>query len=191
LGFPALKSSKANVQTALKAGGRGLAGGRQRTQHILVVFQVAAALVLLTGGGLLFGTIQNLWAVNPGFSPQNVVTFQVGLPREATLVPEGIRIAYQGLTERIRQIPGVAAADITALVPLGGGSNEGPFWVGPYQPASMAEIPRAVYYPVGPDCVNAMRIPLLRGRFLRRADNRNSNLVVLVDSLLARRFFPA
>ena len=118
--FPALKSSKADVQGALKEGGRGLAGGHRRTQHVLVVVQVALALVLLNGGALLFRTIQNLWAVNRGFNPENVITFQVGLPREATLAPEGIRIAYQRLTERIHQIPGVSAADISALVPLGG-----------------------------------------------------------------------
>ena len=188
--FPALKSSKADVQGALKEGGRGLAGGHRRTQHVLVVVQVAFALVLLNGGGLLFRTIQNLWAVNRGFNPENVITFQVGLPREATLGPEGIRIAYQRLTERIRQIPGVPAADISALVPLGGSSNEGPFWVGAHQPASMAEIPRAVYYPIGPDYVKAMQIPLQRGRFLRRPDNQNSNLVVLIDTLMARQFFP-
>ncbi len=188
--FPALKSSKADVQGALKEGGRGLAGGHRRTQHVLVVVQVALALVLLNGGGLLFRTIQNLWAVNRGFNPENVITFQVGLPREATLAPEGIRIAYQRLTERIQEIPGVSAADISALVPLGGSSNEGPFWVGAHQPASMAEIPRAVYYPIGPDYVKAMQIPLQRGRFLRRADNQNSNLVVLIDTLMARRFFP-
>lgn len=188
--FPALHSARANVQAVLKGGGRGLAAGNQPMQRILVVFEVAAALVLLNGAGLLIRTIRNLWSVNPGFSPQNVVTFQVGLPREATLAPEGIRIAYQQLMERVRQVPGVAAADITALVPLGGGANEGPFWVGPQQPASMAEIPRAVYYPIGPDYLSAMEIPLLRGRLLGHADNRNSSLVVLVDSLLARRFFP-
>jgi len=188
--FPALKSSKADVQGALKEGGRGLAGGHRRTQHVLVVVQVAFALVLLNGGGLLFRTIQNLWAVNRGFNPENVITFQVGLPREATLTPEGIRISYQRLTERIRQIPGVSVADISALVPLGGSSNEGPFWVGAHQPASMAEIPRAVYYPIGPDYVKAMQIPLQRGRFLRRPDNQNSNLVVLIDTLMARQFFP-
>jgi putative ABC transport system permease protein len=188
--FPALTSSKADVQDALKAGGRGVASGHQRMQRVLVVVQVSLALVLLTGGGLLFRTIQNLWAVNPGFNPEGVITFQVGLPREATLAPEGIRVAYQRLTERIRQIPGVAAADISALVPLDGGANEGPFWVGPHQPASMAEIPRAVYYPVGPDYMKAMRIPLQRGRSLKRSDNHDSNLVVVVDTLLARRFFP-
>ena len=159
--FPALKSSKTDVQTGLKEGGRSLAGGHQRTQHVLVVLQVALALVLLTGGGLLFRTIRNLWAVNPGFNPRHVITFQVGLSRAVTDTPSRMRIAYQQLAERIRQIPGVEAADITALVPLSRGSNEGPFWVGPHQPASMAEIPRAIYYPTGPDYVRTMEIPLL------------------------------
>lgn len=189
--LPALRNSKTDVQSTLKEGGRGLAGGGQRTQHVLVIVQVAMAVVLLAGGGLLFRTIQNLWAVDRGFNPENVITFQVGLPREATLAPEGIRIAYQRMTEAIRRIPGVRAADISALIPLSGAANEGPFWTGPHRPASsMAEIPRAVYYPTGPDYVKAMQIPLQRGRFLRRSDNQNSNLVVLVDGLLAHRFFP-
>jgi predicted permease len=100
------------------------------------------------------------------------------------------RIAYQQLTARIRQIPGIEAADIAALLPLGHRDNSGPFWVGSRQPASMAEIPRAVYYPSGPDYLRAMKIPLLRGRPLSAADNVNSEPVVLIDSLLARTYFP-
>ncbi|MGA3043189.1 MAG: ABC transporter permease, partial [Bryobacteraceae bacterium] len=142
--FPALKSSKMDVQTGLKEGGRSVAGGHQRAQHILVVLQFALALVLLTGGSLLFRTIRNLWAVNPGFNPLRVTTLQVGLSRAVTHTPSRMRIAYQQLVEITRQIPGVEAADITALVPLSRGANEGPFWVGTHQPASMAEIPRAI-----------------------------------------------
>ncbi len=188
--FPALKSSKSDLQTGLREGGRNLGRGHQRTQHFLVVLQVALALVLLTGGGLLFRTIHNLWAVNPGFDSQHVLTFQVGLSRAVVNTSPRVRVAYRELTERIRQIPGVEAADITALVPLSRGSNEGPFWVGPNQPASMPEIPRAIYYPTGPDYVRTMEIPLLSGRLLNPADNLNSEVVVLVDRLLARRFFP-
>jgi predicted permease len=189
--FPALKSSKLDVQTGLKEGGRSVAGGHQRAQRILVVLQIALALVLLDGGSLLFRTVRNLWAVDPGFNPRHVVTFQVGLSQAVTNTPSRMRIAYQELAERTRQIPGVEAADITALVPLSREYNEGPFWVGPHQPAlSMAEIPRAVYYPTGPDYVRTMEIPLLSGRSLSRADNLNSQVVVLVDSLLAHWFFP-
>jgi predicted permease len=188
--FLALKSSKTDVQTGLKERGRSVAGGHQRAQHVLVVLQIALALVLLTGGSSLFQTIRNLWAVNPGFNPQNLITFQVRLSQAVTNTPSRMRVAYQQLVERMRQIPGVEAADITALVPLSRGANEGPFWVGPHQPASMAEIPRAIYYPTGPDYVRTMEIPLLAGRFLGRTDNLNSEVVVLVDDLLAHRFFP-
>ncbi len=90
----------------------------------------------------------------------------------------------------MRQIPGVEASDITALLPLSEGDNSGPFWLGPHQPASMAEIPRALYYPIGPDYPRTLQIPLLRGRFLTRADNVDSELVVLIDSLLAGAYFP-
>jgi predicted permease len=188
--LPALRSSKTDVQAGLKEGGRGSTGGHQRTQHVLVTVQISLALVLLTGGSLLLRTIRNLWSVNPGFDTQHVITFQVGLSPSVTNTPSKIRIAFQQLTERIRDIPGVEMADITALVPLGKGSNEGPFWVGSQQPASMAEIPRAIYYPSGPNYLRTMKIPLLRGRFVTRADNVNSELVVVIDSLLARAYFP-
>jgi len=94
------------------------------------------------------------------------------------------------LAARLRRIPSVEAADITALLPMGQGSNQGPFWVGIRQPASMAEIPRAIYYPSGPDYLRAMQIPLLRGRFISSADTTNSELVVVIDRLLARTYFP-
>ena len=187
--LPALRSSKTDVQSGLKEGGRGLAGGHQRTQQALVVVQIALAVVLLTAGSLLLRTIHNLVAVNPGFEAQHVITFQVGLSASVTNAPAKIRSAYQGLVERIRQIPGVDAADLTALVPMGEAFNEGPFWVGPHQPASLAEIPRAIYYPTGPGYIRTMQIPLLRGRLLTAADNLNSEPVVLIDRLLARTYF--
>jgi len=188
--LPALESSNTDVQAGLKEGSRGSVGGHQRTQRVLVVVQIALALVLLTGGGLLFRTIHSLWSVNPGFETQHVITFQVGLAPSVTNTPSKVRNAYQQLVDRIRQIPGVEAADITALVPLSQARNEGPFWTGPNQPASMAEIPRAIYYPTGPDYVSTMRIPLLSGRALTQADNVKSEVVVLIDSLMARRYFP-
>jgi putative ABC transport system permease protein len=187
--LPALRSSKTDVQSGLKEGGRGLAGGHQRTQQALVVVQIALAVVLLTAGSLLLRTIHNLVAVNPGFEAQHVITFQVGLSASVTNAPAKIRSAYQGLVERIRQIPGVDAADLTALVPMGEAFNEGPFWVGPHQPPSLAEIPRAIYYPTGPGYIRTMQIPLLRGRLLTAADNLNSEPVVLIDRLLARTYF--
>jgi putative ABC transport system permease protein len=188
--LPALKSSKTDLQAGLKEGSRGSAGGHHRTQRTLAVVQIALALVLLAGGSLLFRTIRNLLAVNPGFDPRHVMTFQVGLSPSVAGTAPRIRTAYQQLVDRIRKIPGVESADITALIPLGQGANDGPFWIGSQQPASMAEIPRATYFPIGPDYFSTMKIPLLRGRPLRQADNINSEPVVVIDSLLARSYFP-
>ena len=187
--LPALKSSKTDPQSALKAEGPGSVIGRRSLQRGLVLVQIALTLVLLTGGSVLFRTIRNLWAVDPGFDARNVITFQVGLSPSVTNTARRERIAYQQLVDRIREIPGVESADITALVALSGGANEGPFWVGADQPASLAEIPRAIYYPIGPEYANTLKIPLLRGRFFTQADKTDSQLVVLVDTLLARAYF--
>jgi predicted permease len=187
---PALKSAKTDPQLGLKDGGRGSAGGHQRMQRVLVLVQIALTLVLLTGGSLLFRTIHNLWTVNPGFDARHVITFQVGLSSSVTNTASKERIAYEQLVERIRDIPGVEAADISADVALSGHRNEGPFWRGSQQPASLAEIPRAIWYPIGPDYVSTMKIPLLRGRLLSKADKSDSQLVVLIDGLLARIYFP-
>ncbi len=188
--LPALKSSKIDLQSGLKDGSRGSAGGRQRMQRVLVLVQIALTFVLLTGGSLLFRTIQNLWAVNPGFDARHLITFRVGLSPSVKNRASRQRVAYEQLVERIRHTPGVEAADITALVALSRQGNEGPFWVGSRQPASLAEIPRAIYYPVGPDYVTTMKIPLLRGSFFTQADTPDSEKVVLIDSLLARTYFP-
>ncbi len=188
---PALKYGNTDVQAGLREGGRGATANHQRVQSILVVAQIALALVLLSGAGLLFRSMLNLWAVNPGFDTQHIVTFQVGLSPSVTGTGGAMRAMYDQLTNRIRRIPGVEAAAMTALVPLGHTYNSGPFWIGPHRPpVSMAEIPRATYYPTGPDYPRVMQIPLLRGRFLQRTDDLRSQLVVLVDSQMMRTYFP-
>lgn len=185
--LPALKSSNINLHSGLKGGNRISTGSR--AQGVLVVVQIALALVLLDAGSLLLRTVRNLAGVNPGFDAQHIISFQVGLSLSAAKTPASLRTALQELVSRIGEIPGIEATDLTALVPLGKGANEGPFWVGARQPASMAEIPRAIYYPIGPDYLRTMQIPLLRGRSLSRGDNTKSELVVLIDDSLARSYF--
>jgi hypothetical protein len=90
--LPAVKSSKTDLQAGLKEGW-GATGGRQRIQRVLVVVQIALALVLLTGGSLLLRTIHNLWAVNPGFDVQHVITFRVGLAL-AVMQPSADRVVF-------------------------------------------------------------------------------------------------
>jgi len=186
---PALKSSKADLQTALKEGARGSATAHHRAQGFLVVVQMALTLVILVGAGLLFRTIRNLWDVNPGFDTQNLITFRVGLSPSAAKTSSGMRNAYQQLVERIRNIPGVNATDLTVLVPLSQGQNIGPFWVGSQAPSSSAQAPRALFYWTGPDYLRTMKIPLLRGRYFTPEDTAKSEPVVVIDSVLARTYF--
>jgi len=153
------------------------------------MLQFALTLVLMTGAGLLLRSIHNLWHVNPGFDTQHVVSFQVGLSPSFTHSPAGTRESYQQLLARILEVPGVEADDITNIVPLSGGDNSGPFWVGTAQPASLQEAPHALYFWTGPDYLKTMGVPLLRGRFFTPADQVASGKVVVIDTVLAETFF--
>ena len=186
---PAVKSSKADLQISLKVGARGSTAAH-RTQSSLVIVQMALTVVILMGAGLLFRTIRNLWNVSPGFDTQDIVTFKEGLSPSAAKTPAGMRNAYQQLVERIRNIPGVQAADLTVMVPLSQEANLGPFWVGAQEPAYSAEAPRALFYWTGLDYLRTMRIPLVRGRFFTLEDTIASEPVIVIDSVLAHRYFP-
>lgn len=186
---PALKSSRADVQGSLKSGDRGSTRAHPRGQSALVMIQMALTLVLLVGAGLLLRTIGDLRKVNPGFNTQHVITFKVGLSPSLTQSASSIRIAYQQLLDRIRQIPGVEAADFTNIVPLSEEDNGGPFWVGPQESTSMQDAPHALYFETGPDYLQTMEIPLLRGRFFTPADTSDSEPVVVINSVLAHTYF--
>ncbi len=187
---PALRSSRVDLQASLKTGDRGSTRAHGRGQSALVITQVALTLVLLVGAGLLVRTIRHLWNVDPGFHPQHVITFKVGLSPSLTGTPSSTRLAYRQLLERIREIPGVQAADFTNIVPLSEQDNGGPFWIGAQQSTSMQDAPHALYFETGPEYLQTMQIPLLRGRFFTAADTVESDPVVVIDSVLAHTYFP-
>ena len=186
---PALKSSRADVKGSLKSGDRGFTSAHPRTQSALVIIQTALTVVLLVGASLLLRTIGDLRKVNPGFNTQHVVMFKVGLSPSLTKTASDTRIAYQQLLERIRRIPGVEATDFTNIVPLSEQDNGGPFWIGPQQSTSMQDAPHAMYFETGPDYLQTMQIPLLRGRFFTPADTPDSEPVIVINSVLARTYF--
>jgi predicted permease len=187
---PAHRSSRVDLQPSLQEGGRGSTGGHHRMQSGLVIVQIALTLVLLAGAGLLFRTIQHMWKADLGFESRHVLTFQVGLSPSATKTGAGVRAAYQQLLDRIRQIPGVQGAGITTEVPMTHQINSIPFWVDSHRPASVAEAPRTLGFITDPEFLQTMRIPLIRGRFISQQDTINSSLVAVIDSELARTYFP-
>jgi predicted permease len=187
---PALKGLAVNLDESLKKGGRGATNVHHRTQNILVIGQMALTLVLLASAGLLFRSIRDMWDVNPGFQSGNVITFKIGLSASATKSPAGMRSAYRQLLERIRAIPGVQSADVTNLVPLSQFNNMAPFWIGSRAGTPVAEAPRLLLYWTSPDYLRTMNIPLLEGRFITPEDTTKSERVIVIDSVLARAYFP-
>ena len=187
---PAVKSRSRDLQVALKAGGRGSAGGHHRAQSLLVIAQMALTLVLLVGAGLLFRTLHRLLNVNPGFDAQNIITFRVGVSPSVMKTAANARTGFQQLIEQIRSIPGIAAAEFTDDVPLSGQGGTMPFWLNSQKPESLQAAPRVVMALTGPDYLRAMHIPLLRGRFFTLRDTVSSPCVIVVDSVLAQTFFP-
>jgi predicted permease len=186
---PALKSWNADPQASLKEGGRGSTSAHHRAQSGLVIVQMALTLVLLVGAGLLFQTMRHLWDVNPGFDTQHLITFKVGVSHSLTKTASSTRVAYQQLIERVRQIPGVQAADFTDTVPLSGQGGTMPFWIGSQKPASLQGAPRLAMFLTGPDYLRTMGIALLRGRFFTSEDTTKSPCVMVIDSVFAHNYF--
>lgn len=186
---PALKSSKTDLQTSLKEGGRGTTSAHHRVQNSLVVVQMALTLVLLVGAGLLFRTIRHMWDSNTGFDTQHVITFKVGFSPSLTRTAASMRAAYRQFLERVGMIPGVQAVDFTYIVPLVGSDNVAPFWIGSQKPAVVQAAPRMMVFDTGPDYLRAMGIPLVRGRFFTQEDTAKSPCVAAIDIVFANTYF--
>jgi predicted permease len=189
---PALKTVQPNLQETLKEGGRGVSGVRSRAQRIFVIVEMATALVLLVGAGLMVRSLARLWSVDPGFHPKNVLVFQVALPPAmAGAPPDAIRANLRQLREGIAGVPGVAAVSLQrGGLPMYGDSDD-PFWIeGQPKPERESDMPWALWYEVEPDYLKVMGIPLKRGRFLTERDNQSSPMVAVIDESLAEKYFP-
>ncbi len=188
---PALESARSDINETLKEGGRGTTSGRHRAQRVFVVAELALALVLATGAGLLIRTLSRLWDVDPGFDPHNALTFSTSGTPSATETPAAVRTRYEQMLQRLRALPGVQGASLLwGSVPMIGDS-EIPFWVqGRPKPTNQSEMDWALFYYVAPDYRDVMRIPLLRGRFVSDQDVETAQKTVVIDENLAKALFP-
>jgi predicted permease len=186
---PALKTSSANIQETLKEGGRGTSTAHHRTQTFFVVAEVALALMLLAGAGLMVRSLVALWGVNPGFDPHNVLCFRSSSPPLKST--EAIRASWREIHDRLAAIPGVQAASLSLSSRPLGGDSETPFYrEGQPKPATTSEMKFSLFYVVQPDYLKVMRIPLKRGRFLTSADTEHSPNVTVIDDRFAQLYFP-
>jgi predicted permease len=189
---PALKTSQRRLAETLKEGGRGVGSGRARAQGIFVAVEMALALVLLIGAGLMIRSINALWSIDPGFRPDNVLTFGLNLsPSMRTADPDAVRAAFRDLSDELNSTPGVQAASFSAgAVPLLD-EDDLFFWLdGRPKPASQSEMHMALVSRVEPTYLEAMGIPLKRGRFFTRQDDERAEPVAVIDEAFAGKYFP-
>jgi predicted permease len=189
---PAFKISRFNLHDKLKEGGRGASGVRHRMQDVFVVSEMALAVVLLVGAGLTIRSLMRLWSLDPGFNPHNVLTFGLSLPPSLVHAdPNTVRAAFRNFDDRLAVIPGVRGVSQTwGAIPFDG-DDEQLFWLeGQQRPENDNDMNWTIDYIVEPDYLQAMGIPLQRGRFFTTADNERSPLVVVVDNVFAQKYFP-
>ena len=185
---PAFQSSRLTLAGALKAGQRAGAGvgtlRRPRAQQLLVVAEIALALVLLAGAGLLIRSLQHQLAVAPGFQPEGVMTARVSLPPQRYAPNTRIQLVTQ-LLDRLSQTPTVRSVAVGSDLPLSGNSNAGIIYV----PDADREL-RYYRHAVSSDYFSTLGIPLLRGRAFTADDARDSSNSIVVSEAMAKRFWP-
>jgi len=187
--LPAVQASGLNPNQFLKEGAKLGAAGKSgnRLRGLLIVIQVALALALTIGSGLLTRSFLTLLSVYPGFEPRRVLTFELFLsPKKFGPQAAGL---YQQLTEKLDALPGVEAAGAINALPLSGNEFTWTFFIEGRQPAD-EPLGRVDYRVVTPDFFHAIGVPLKRGRFFTEQDGQEAMPVGIINEAMARRYWP-
>ena len=189
---PALASGKPELTEALKEGGRGSTSGvrRNRLRNALVVAEVAVALVLLVGAGLLLKSFARLQSVDPGFNPKNVLTMEIALPVLKYPAGKPVGDFFAEATRRVKSLPGVEAAAFTSILPLSGTNSDSSFMIEGFDSATQKVHPDEEIRTVTPEYFSALKVPLLRGRVFTDADQFEAPWVVIVNKTFADKWWP-
>ena len=187
---PALSASRADLQGALKEGGRNtVSRGSRRLRDLLVVAEVALALMLLVGAGLLMKSLVVMLRVDPGFDPKGLLTMRIALPPSRYKEDDKAVRFYDELLRRVASVPGVRGAALTSNLPLAGDGGTGtPQIVGRSTPAS--ELTEAHLRTVSANYFEVLGVPTVRGRSFAERDGAQAPPVLLVNKTYAERVFP-
>jgi len=180
---PALQASRPNLTEGLKEGDRGSSGRRQHLRSVLVVGEVALTLTLLVGAGLLIQSFRRVLEVDPGFKAQNLLTMQVSVNN-----PNGQQVAnfFEQLQQNVRNLPGVKSVTVSDGLPFEMANY--PAFIIEGRPVQKK--PSGLRYNVSPAYFQTMGIELIRGRVFTAQDTRDSQRVVIINDVLAQRYFP-
>jgi putative ABC transport system permease protein len=185
---PALRAPARQLEQALRAGARTVAGSSRRLHSGFVASEIALAVVLLVSAGMLGRTLLRLSALDPGFDFRNVLVARMALSPEVLANPAKIRTAWQDVVDHTRRVPGVQSVATVDIVPMREGNNQVSYWNTPAIPPPN-EQPLALASSAAPNYLKVMGIPLLKGRFFDDHDRLGSELVVVIDDVLAQRAF--
>ncbi|MGH9929549.1 MAG: ABC transporter permease [Pyrinomonadaceae bacterium] len=187
---PALQISKPNLAESLKEAGRGSgpAASRNRLRSALVISEIAMTLVLLVCAGLLIRTVMRLRNVDTGFNARNILAMNIGLPAIKYPKPENQISFYKQVTERIAALPGVKAAGTTSVLPLSDNFDGRGLAIEDHPKPRGEEITVDLYVTT-PGYLQAMEIPLLKGRSITEQDTRDSPNVALINKTMAAQLW--
>ncbi len=190
--LPAVQATRFDLTALLNEDGRGSSGSRRhrRTRAALVVAEIAVALVLLVGAGLLLRSFSALTYVAPGFQPDNLMV--VNLPLSARRYGDnGVRTAaVVRMLDRVRTLPGLEGAAVTTLLPMQGAGSTIHFNRAAQPPRGPSDYVMAGYRAVSADYLSVLRVPLKRGRLLGEGDRQGAPPVVVINESMARQYFP-
>lgn len=189
---PAVQVSRSDLNTTLKAEGRGATGGLRtnRTRAGLVIVEVALSLVLLVCASLMMRSVLSLRSVNPGFKPSNLLVANINLPQTRYKKPTEIAGFFRQLITKAKGLPGVESAAAVQTVPLTGGNPRTPIAIDGRPVPPVGERPIVALNMVTQDYFTTMGIPLIKGRTFNAQDNETNPQTLVIDQAFEKRFFP-
>lgn len=190
--IPALAAIRTNANESLKEGGRAgtLSGGQARLRSVLVVMEIAVALVLLAASGVLLRSFEKMRSVELGFRPDHSLVAAYSLPRQQYATQTAVDGFNDSLLRNLQQLPGVENAGVTSLLPGGADNSDVTITPEGYVPPKGAALSMATPSAVAGDFFPALGVDLLRGRYFTESDNASSPLVVIVNRRLAAHYWP-
>lgn len=188
---PALSALRGDVNEPLKEGGRSArTSGKSPLRHILVASEVALALVVLCGAGLMIKSMSQLLGVDPGLNPKNVLTMRMSVPQEEIYVgPPGLPRFCQDLEDHVGAVPGVLSVGAVGHLAFRGNATRG-FQIEGRAPADPEHMPGANYSVACPNYFRTMGIPILKGREFTPQDTLNAPAVIVINETMAHAFWP-
>jgi putative ABC transport system permease protein len=188
---PALHVSNPDPNEAMKEGVRGgsASPGRQRLRALLVVTEVALALILLVGAGLMVKGFRSLLNAYPGFDRSNVLTFRIALAESKARDKARVRDFYAQVMEKLQALPGVDSAAAVTSLPSGWSWNRTEYTAEGQPPAAPGELRAAVWQSITPGFFRALRIPLLEGRLITAQDGPDAALAIVISQSMAHRIW--